>query len=256
VQERNCTVVEASPKVPQENIDYLVPTHFRHRLQPDPQGLVTLLIDLVRCEIKVGDGEFHPETHAAFRVPLKEDTPDDPSSPVVHVDDYQLWIAADDQKLIDVFRREGDAGNEQAKLVKNLVFDLAWDATGTTGTFTFEAPEPAPSPFKIAATVHKPVVGPLDLSNHHYGGPPGWMVIETVAFKGLRLGPAQGTIVFEPSSQLGQVLCDPDGQVEFDEGLVVTSDPEDSGSYKTRVQQPLPPPETSPQATCPPNSPM
>ena len=265
--ETNCISVSANPKVPRENIDYLLPPPFRDKIAADSPlrgvpmplpvtDLVQLALLATHCEaFTIGDST-RETTWATLRVPLAGEPDENRAQPPLppHLDDYELWIASDNPKLVQLWRREGGAGRH-AVYVKDLVFDLELDPTGLGGSFEFVAPEPTPSPFRIVAKVSRDIVGPLpEVTLHHYGANPrGWMVTggpdgRPDAIRGVRLGMAKGRVFAKPGSQLDRVFCD-DSDGSFQD-LLGTASFEYGGPFTVTLDRSKPGFKT-PRARCP-----
>jgi hypothetical protein len=224
IRETNCIVVSANPKVPRENIDYLVAPAFRDKIATDPPvrgvplpvpDLVPLAIQAIHCEaVTIGDSPPRETTWVVFRVPLGEEPDEERAQPQPHFDFYELWFASDNPEYVELWSSEGGAGPD-AVYVPGLVFDLDLDPTGLGGRFELIAPEPTPSPFRMVGEVSRDIVGPLpEVTLHIYGAKPlGWMVVAGPdgapdSLRGVRLGTAQGRVFTEPGSQLDRVFCD------------------------------------------------
>lgn len=248
IRETNCIAITANPKVPRENIDYLVAPAFRDKIATD-SDLVPLAIQAIHCEaLTIGDSPPRETTWVVFRVPLGEEPDEERAQPQPHVDVYELWFASDNREYVNLWRSEGGAGPD-AVYVPDLVFDLELDPTGLGGRFELIAPAPTPSPFRIVGEVSRDIVGPLpEVTSHIYGAKPlGWMVVAGPdgapdSLRGVRLGMAQGRVFAEPGSQLDRVFCDDtdgsfqnlrEGIVSFEHGVgTVTRDTSKPG-FKT-----------------------
>jgi hypothetical protein len=266
VRTDDCINVNATPKVPRENVAYLVPEPFRSQIVTEPDAenpgreFVALQISANRCEaLTIGD-DTRATIWAVFGVPLDvafdEDFDERHPQPLLplHLDDYRFWYVSDNPEFVELLRREGGLGRD-ALYVEGLSFELDFER----GTFTFDAPAPAPSPFRIEATVTRDLVGPFDVSVHHYSttargwtanveGPDGGPVVA----RGVRLGTAAGRVFAERGTQLDRILCgDTDGSFGPDPAGVASFDTGGEPGMFAITHDQSRPGFTTPRARCP-----
>lgn len=251
----NCISVDGNPKVPAENIQQLVPDDFT--LEPDPNNLVTLSIGGTRCERLTitrsnGESSTRESTWAAFRVPLSEAPEGEEDLGETGQDLYQLWLVSDNPDLIDLLRDEGGEEARGAVFVPNMAWNLDFGPTETETDFTLDVPPPAPSPFRMEATVGRPVLGPIPVFRlrHFSTNQNGWMVIDgNPGVMGVFLGKTEdGHVEPRPGSQLDRVFCNEGEGGSFANPEGTASILRDSFEVTLRQNRPT---EPTPPAMCP-----
>ncbi|MDP8931112.1 MAG: hypothetical protein M3O70_21695, partial [Actinomycetota bacterium] len=199
---------------PRGRVEPLVPDQFTLWLDPITQE-ATVRAYAERCDAVTVDGVTREVIWAAFRVDLADGCAGEPEDseertqcesephPRVHLDTYQFFIAYNDPDLVRLFQKVG-ATTKEVVFVEDLIFNL----DPVLRTFSFVAPAPTPSPFKISAMVGAPVVGPLDLDLHEWGAVPrGLFKVGDPNDVSVLLGPAKGTLSVEANSEMAKILC-------------------------------------------------
>lgn len=244
IAESGCAVVIANPRLSAERVRALVPKNFE--LDVDANGNTSVEFHAVRCErIIVDGGVVKRATWAAARVPLKSDpegvrlNPAD--DPVFHFNTYTLWLASNSRELVELLRRDGNAGTRAVH-----VQDLSFTPPSVTGEFVFEAPSPTPTPFRIRATAQAPTLLLRQVTLRQWTAVQGgWMLIgDPDTIRNVRAAEARGTVSLRAPSELADVFCSTElsfvndaGSVSFEEGSFSVSVVEKDSS----PTEPLPP---------------
>lgn len=223
IDAKGCTAVIADHEVPLARVEPLIPDEFT--IATDDDEIATVFVYGERCEAVTINDVTRPVIWAAFRVELTDvfgcggepegseeleqcKSESQPRVPL-HLDTYQFFIAYNDRDLVRLFEQVG-ATPEEAVYVEDLVFDLDWDPTRSVGRFSFDAPSPTPSPFKIKVDeVAAPRVGPVRLDQHEWGAVPrGLFYVGEPNAVVARIAPVhQGTLHAEAGSDMAKILC-------------------------------------------------
>lgn len=255
VEEENCEAVQVIIRIPPQNIDPLVPDEFQLVLN---EGMAGLAIGCNRCQhVRVFEGDRlvsdRETVFATLRVDVREPSWDvTEGAEVFH--NYQLWIASDNKDLIRFFQNQGGNSQSQAVLVDAMSFRVSQDSV-----FSFDAPRPAPSPFRIVGAHVGPLdSAPLALTDAFWSGVRTGIMKEAAHQDLLQFGETSGRVEPATGSELARILCGVDPS--FGGGAVgaITGDPHGSsvrtffrrGGYTLDVQ-PRQASSTS-HASCPP----
>lgn len=211
--QQNCSEVFAYPEVPANRIvdSGLVPAEYP--IRADSEGDATLLVGTHRCEYVSVDGRTafdatdsyisvpiippEPAPHPSFLVPGEH--ADAEGSLLIPLEYYIVqWVTTSPAQAAWLTRETGLG----AKV--NVVGDIAYGPSGVV------VPSPAPSPFRIDATVSEPTPVPWEPAVNLWADTgQGTVIIHGDHPYGAdqRFGSAEGTITaLDPASALGRLL--------------------------------------------------
>jgi hypothetical protein len=124
--------------------------------------------------------------------------------------------------LVKFYRDDAGASDRDAVYVEDILFRVNPD-----GTFSFRAPKPTPSPFRIEnGHFGSPITPPVNLWLEEWDAVPSGLMKANETVDLFRFGSVDGRVVPDPGSEMDDLFCgDVDGEFSGSPAGVVIGDP-------------------------------